>query len=156
MKTQVKNVFEGKDKNKVNLGELVGESVVGRLSDIITKFGPEFVESLVDTQLLHHQFTTAFKAKPSKEGDDKYGVDRLPTEPTEGRQLWFDTYGVIRVNWAFRPGEGKGSAEKQARYDAALKEQVDMLCKALGVDVLPDAVMANAKEVVRKAVYGSK
>lgn len=161
------------------IGTLLGESVEGRIEQILASGGRAFLESLVDNQLLHHQFSSAFKAKAGKE-DDTEGLERLHMAESSTRQLRrekfdasrhilpegfdasdFEGTWVVRANWSFTPGQSadalreiEAAKERKARYESGLIAQLAMLKDMLGVDELTDAQVEAAKKVVHKSVYG--
>src|SRR5690606_20550530 len=110
MKIQVKDVYEGPKKNKVFMGTLYVESCKGRLDQVLSSliddealiqkiheaYKTTLIESLVDTQVLHHQATTAFKAKASK-NNAATGIDRLPWEAQPNRVLYRRPWASVNV-----------------------------------------------------------
>lgn len=187
IKLQVKEVTEKTGKKNADgsnelrvIGTLLGESVEGKIDAILDCGGRKFLESIADGQLLHHQYTSAFKSAATK-NNPAVGLERLPEVAEVSRQLYreifdpevfelpegldpadFEDTWVVRPNWGFVPGESaaakaevKSAAEKAQRYHDGVEAQLSMLKDVLGVEVLTDEQVASAKKVVRKAVYGN-
>lgn len=168
MKT-VSKVYDTKNEKNVHMNgtEIIGESVEGRIPEIIAEHGAAFLENLIDSQLLQHEYSSAALANSqgTSKTSDKVGVERLPTKPTEGRKLWYDTDAeCIRVNWDFRPGQSVASvkkAEEQAkRYEdckavsiaasIAAYEGLDMVV----TDEMMEKIEKSASQSARETVYG--
>lgn len=138
------------EKTHKNGTEIKGESVVGRLTEILEKHGHDFVENLIDSQLLQHDYSAAALAEATK-SNDKVGVNRLPTEPREGRKLWYDGE-MIRVNWDFKPGQSVASTKKAEQFEKLVAATLESY-KALGVKIT-DESRKIAEDTARKSVYG--
>lgn len=178
MKIQIKEMFEtvGKDENgkaiRQKIGTLFCESVKGRLQSVIDAHGVEFLEDLIDNQVLHHPASATFKAKAGKT-DSSAGLDKLGWEPKASRQLYRrpwnsvqtdtelpkgfdpDEVDVVCVNWAFKPGSSAAAekaAELKARFEDGVTAQLGLF-EASGIAVT-DEMRAKVEALVRKNVYG--
>lgn len=195
MKIQVKEMFEtvGKDAQGKSVREKIGvmycESIEGRVAELLQSFGEAAIAGFVDDQVLHHPASAAFKSK-GKKGEAE-GLDRLPYEPQDGRQLYrtplshmvkrdeliatfekkiedrlalegdaeeiakvvanarrriayfqslpkverpagmtdeqLEETDVVRVNWAFRPGQSASALAKEAAIVKAIDTQLELL-----------------------------
>lgn len=171
-------IVNGKPET-AEIGTLYVESCKGRILEIIEEHGSEFIEELVDNQILHHQASAAFKAKASK-NDASVGLERLKWEASDSRQLFRQPYAkaagelgiegdepegadeidVVRVNWAFKPGQSAAAvkkaeeeADKLRRFEAAVRHNLGLMRDFTGVEPTEEQT-EKIREIVRKAVYG--
>ena len=173
MKILIKEMYEtvGKDENGKAIREKIGtmyvESCRGRLNDILDLYGPEFVENLIDDQVLHHPASAAFKAK-GKRGDAE-GLDKLDYAAKPSRQLYrtpmnkiynkielepgqalpadMDEHDVVMVNWAFKPGVSVAAAAKEAAIQKNVETQIELLVMD-GREITPE-LRAKVEAFVR-------